>query len=581
MKTPGLSKSRIAAWRQCPRKLWLQVHRPDLLDVSEEAERGHQIGYEVAEVARSLFPNGVLIEGEADLQSALDATRRAMQRFPDRPLYEATFQHDNVLVQADLLLPSPAGYRMVEVKSSTCVKPHHLDDCALQAWVIRQNGVSLSAVELAHINTDFVYQGNGDYKGLLQHVPLDTEIEPMMESVVQWVDQARLILRGAEPATATGEQCDDPVECPFKSHCSVAATDETSEPNYTLDVFPRMRSALKDALRAQGVFDALLVPEEHLNDVQLRVQECSRTGQMWLSDAAARVLETLPFPRHYLDFETIKLAVPRWANTSPQRTQVPFQWSCHTEEESGELRHAMFLDVTGDDPRRQFAQSLVDVVGDTGPILVYSQAFEKSRIAELAALYPDLAERLEAINDRVIDLLPLTRESYYHPHMRGSWSIKAVLPTFAPDLDYGQIAVSNGTAAQTAYAEIVHPATTDVRRQLLTEGLREYCTLDTLAMVRLAHFLSETTSWRYFLPDLDKECGTFSRDTHKGSLLHRAAELLRERCQMANNRVITDPIAWRQRKLRTGYSRTQTLVAELEASSVLSPVVRIRPVTQY
>ena len=100
-------------------------------------------------------------------------------------------------------------------------------------------------------------------------------------------------------------------------------------------------------------------------------------------------------------------------------------------------------------------------------------------------------------------------------------------------------------------------------------------------MVRLAHFLSETTSWRYFLPDLDKECGTFSRDTQKGSLLHRAAELLRERCQMANNRVITDPIAWLQRKLRTGYSRTQTLVAELEASSVLSPVVRIRPVTQY
>ncbi|MCZ8093067.1 MAG: DUF2779 domain-containing protein [Acidovorax sp.] len=572
MKTPGLSKSRIAAWRQCPRKLWLQVHRPDLLDVSEEAERGHQIGYEVAEVARSLFPNGVLIEGEADLQSALDATRSAMQQFPDRPLYEATFQHDNVLVQADLLLPSPAGYRMVEVKSSASVKPYHLDDCALQAWVIRQNGVSLSAVELAHINTDFVYQGNGDYQGLLQHAPLDADIEPMLESVVQWIDQARLILQGTEPANATGEQCDDPVECPFKSHCSVAATEETPEPDYTLDVFPRMRSALKDELRAQGVFDALLVPEEHLNDVQLRVQECSRTGQMWLSDAAARVLEALPYPRYYLDFETIKLAVPRWANTSPHRTQVPFQWSCHTEEESGELRHAMFLDATGDDPRRPFAQSLVEVVGDTGPILVYFQAFEKSRIAELAALYPDLAERLEAINDRVIDLLPLTRESYYHPHMRGSWSIKAVLPTVAPDLDYGEIAVSNGTAAQTAYAEIVHPATTDARRQLLTEGLREYCTLDTLAMVRLAHFLSETTSWRYFLPDLDKEFGAFHLGTQDGALLRRAAELLRERCRMANNRVISDPIAWLQRKLRTGYARTNELVQELAKAGVLSPL---------
>lgn len=572
MKTPGLSKSRIAAWRQCPRKLWLQVHRPDLLDVSEEAERGHQIGYEVAEVARSLFPNGVLIEGEADLQSALDATRRAMQRFPDRPLYEATFQHDNVLVQADLLLPSPAGYRMVEVKPSTCVKPHHLDDCALQAWVIRQNGLPLSAVELAHINTDFVYQGNGDYQGLLQHVPLDADIEPLRDSVVQWIGQARRVLQGLEPVTAMGEQCGDPVECPFKSHCSTAATEKMPKPEYTLDVLPRMRSALKDELRAQGVFDALRVPEEHLNDVQLRVQECSRTGQMWLSDAAARMLEALPYPRYYLDFETIKLAVPRWANTSPHRTQVPFQWSCHIEDASGELRHTMFLDVTGDDPRRPFAQSLIDVVGETGPILVYFQSFEKGRIAELTALYPDLAERLEAINDRVIDLLPLTRESYYHPQMRGSWSIKAVLPTIAPDLGYGQIAVSDGTAAQAAYAEIVHPATTAARRELLTKGLREYCTLDTLAMVRLAHFLGETTTWRYFLPDLDRESGDFPQDAQDGTLLRQAAELLRERCRMADNRVITDPIAWLQRKLRTGYARTKELVQELAQAGVLSPI---------
>ena len=92
--------------------------------------------------------------------------------------------------------------------------------------------------------------------------------------------------------------------------------------------------------------------------------------------------------------------------------------------------------------------------------------------------------------------------------------------------------------------------------------------------MRFAHLLSETTSWRYFLPDLDKECGTFSQDTQNGALLHRATELLRERCQMAANRVITEPIAWRQRKLRTGYSRTQALVAELEASSVLSPAAQ-------
>jgi hypothetical protein len=72
--------------------------------------------------------------------------------------------------------------------------------------------------------------------------------------------------------------------------------------------------------------------------------------------------------------------------------------------------------------------------------------------------------------------------------MKGSWSIKAVLPTIAPDLAYDELEVGNGGAAQNAYSEIINPETTPERKQVLTDGLREYCTLDTLAMVRLAWF---------------------------------------------------------------------------------------------
>lgn len=573
MTTYSLSKSRIAAWRQCPKKLWLQIHRPELLQVSEEADRGHQIGYEVGDVARSLFPHGVLVDGDQGLSSALSATQEAMRLHPQHPIYEATFQHDGVLVRTDILMPSPGGYRMIEVKSSTAVKPSHLEDCALQAWVLQGCGVPLSSVELAHINTDFVYQGDGDYRGLLHSEPLDAALAPLLEQVATWVAQSRSALAGSEPDVTMGAQCNEPVECPFQPYCG-ARTVYGEAPEFSLDVFPRMRSTLKDELRAQGISDALQVPPEHLNDVQLRVQQCSRTGQVWLTDAAALELEALPYPRYYLDFEAVKLAVPRWPHTSPHRTQVPFQWSCHVEEETGTLRHAMFLDISGGDPRRGFAESLLEAVGDRGPVLVYFQGFEKSRIAELAALFPDLAERLEAVNDRVIDLLPLTRESYYHPQMHGSWSIKAVLPTIAPDLDYGQVVVSSGTAAQTAYCEIVHPETPDARRQLLTQGLREYCTLDTLAMVRLAEFLHNTTSWRYFLPELGAELTGLIfggiRTPQADSLLPAAAELLRHRCGTAKNRMVPDSVARLQRKLKIGYSRALSLVQTLEDIGVLS-----------
>ena len=382
----GLSKSRIVAWKQCPKRLWLQIHKPDLLELSHVAERTFQIGYEVGAVAQGLFSDGILIEDDDDLPEALAATKSVMAAHPDRPVFEATFQHDGVLVRADLLLPTPSGYRMVEVKSSASVKPHHVDDCAVQAWVLRNNGITLASIELAHIDTSFVYQGLNDYQGLFHHANLDNVVYPVIELVPEWIAEARRTLSGHEPTIEPGPQCDDPFECPFKAYCN-RYTVQPLLPTYSLDVFARMRTTTKDDLRAKGFEDALQVPEEYLNDTQRHIKRVSQTGQAELSLEAGKILAELAYPRYYLDFETINLAVPRWANTSPYSTQVPFQWSCHIEHALGKLKHKMFLDVSGDDPRRTCAESMIEALGNNGPVFVYFQAFEKGRIAELAALF--------------------------------------------------------------------------------------------------------------------------------------------------------------------------------------------------
>lgn len=76
---------------------------------------------------------------------------------------------------------------------------------------------------------------------------------------------------------------------------------------------------------------------------------------------------------------------------------------------------------------------------------------------------------------------------YYHPAMKGSWSLKALLPTIAPELDYATLGeVQHGGAAQAAYREIIHPATAPERRAALIQDLKAYCALDTLALVRVA-----------------------------------------------------------------------------------------------
>lgn len=476
----GLSKSRLIAWRQCPKRLWLQINQPDLVVWNTAQSARMESGNRIGEVARDLWPGGVLIEGE-DLSRNLSDTRAALAA--GKPIFEATFQHEGALIRADLLMPEEGGYRLAEVKSSTSVKPYHLADAAIQAWVARQSGIPLSRVEIAHIDNRFVYPGGGDYRGLFRHVDVTEDIAPLEAQVPEWIAGARATLAGAKPECAPGDHCHDPFDCPFLDHC---CPPEENPPKFPVESLPHGKK-LAATLRAEGYADLRDVPLERLtNPNHLRVWQIIQTGEPELRPAAGQELRALPFPRYYLDFETYQFTVPEWPGTRPY-AQMPFQWSCHIEDADHALTHAAFLGDGSGDPRREFAKTMLETVGTAGPVMVYNAGFERTRILELAQDFQDLAPGLEAMVARLYDLLPLARVNYYHPDMQGSWSIKAVLPTIAPDLAYDGLEVANGGMAQEAFAEIMHPDTTPERRGQLRDALLQYCQRDTLGMVRIAH----------------------------------------------------------------------------------------------
>ncbi|WP_205010701.1 DUF2779 domain-containing protein [Nitrosomonas oligotropha] len=108
--------------------------------------------------------------------------------------------------------------------------------------------------------------------------------------------------------------------------------------------------------------------------------------------------------------------------------QIVLQFSLHRFGAPGWLAHTEFLDLSGSDPSESFAQSLIIACGKDGPVFIYNAEFETTRIRDLAERFPSLSIPLLAINDRIVDLLPVARERYYHPSQQGSWSIKKVLP---------------------------------------------------------------------------------------------------------------------------------------------------------
>jgi uncharacterized protein DUF2779 len=217
-------------------------------------------------------------------------------------------------------------------------------------------------------------------------------------------------------------------------------------------------------------------------------------------DAPGPVLEpgspapfaALPYPRYCFDFEGIDLPVPRWIGVGPYE-QIPFQWSCHIERAPDTFEHVEFLDLRGNDPSIPCIERMLKAAppDGPGPIFVYYQTYEAGRLRELTKRHPRYRPEVDQYLARLVDLHPIVRANYYHPALRGSFSIKAVLPTIAPDLDTGTLnEITDGTAAQVAYLYAAFDArTTPERKAELRDRLLTYCKQDTWAMVEVAHFL--------------------------------------------------------------------------------------------
>ncbi len=480
-----LSKSRLLAFRQCPKRLWLEVHKPELKTVEIAEQRRFDTGNLVGDLARKQFPEGYLIAPDNNLGFALRETQDCIRSKEPQVLFEATFEFAGILIRADLLIPNRDGWQIVEVKSSTSVKPQHLEDAAVQLWVVKNSGLPTNGCSVQVIDSAWTYSGQGNYAGLFRSEPVDEQLQPLLSEVPTWLASAMAVANGAEPEVAVGHHCTDPYPCGFMNHC--ASTVAPVE--FPISWLPRIHHTKVARYEAAGFTDMRHLPIGDLSEKQRRVYEATLNNQTFLDPLSEQEKALFTGTKYYLDFETINFAVPIWAGTRPYQ-QIPFQWSCHIETDDGSLQHEMFLDLGGEDPSRKFAETLLATLGQSGPIVVYNQAFEKRIIWELADRFSDLSEALTALPNRIVDLLPITRNHFYDPSMQGSWSIKSVLPAIAPDLNYADLGeVGDGLAAQAAYLEAIAVTTTSSRKEELETALRNYCAQDTHAMIIVLRFL--------------------------------------------------------------------------------------------
>lgn len=488
-----ISKSKFCAGVQCLKRLYLQVHSPELAaQPTAAAEASMRQGRAVGVLAQRLFPGGVEV-CERSLDQAIRATRELIAN-PEIPaIFEGAFEHWNVLVKVDVLQRRQADgrFRLVEIKSTADLIDHHVEDVAIQYRVVSRSGVDVASACLAHVNRNYVRGESIDAKRFFRIRNLTRRVQRLQPKLVfQLRSEFAVLKMPAAPDIRPGKQCDSPIACEFFDHCNQPLSDDH------IGVLPRIHASAVEELEKMGIESIHDVPDDfELTELQRRACTSVKTGEPWFDREGLKAeLAKLEYPLYFADFETLNRAIPAYAGMRPY-DHLPFQWSVHLQRAPGaEPEHYEFLAANGADPRREFISSLCNVLGNSGSIVVYS-SFESRRLSELAEWLPEYADRIEAIKARLFDLLPVVREHTYHPAYAGSYSIKSVLPALVPEMSYGGMAVANGQDAGLAWASLVHGVLAKNERERIRKALLAYCCLDTLALVRLLERLrSETRS---------------------------------------------------------------------------------------
>ena len=341
-----------------------------------------------------------------------------------------------------------------------------------------------------HINRNYTYKGgNHDLKDLFQLADVTAPARAYMEDTLPHeLSQMRQALKADQtPDIHTGRHCSIPYVCPFFGHC------HTGEPEYPLRTLPNLKRPLEERLRNAGVAHIGSIPTDFqgMSELQGRIQASVASGSPYVSANLAADMAKIGSPASFLDFEALSPAVPIYAGTRPYQA-IPFQWSLHVRDANGKLTHHSFLYDGVEDPRDRFAESLLNLVPTTGPIVTYS-SYERTTLNRLAEVLPPHRSQLLELSDRIVDLLPIIRNNYYHPEFKGSFSIKAVAPALVPDLDYADLDIQEGTLAAAQYEQLVRGGVPKTEAPQIRESLLAYCERDTEAMVRVYEALLAET----------------------------------------------------------------------------------------
>lgn len=471
----------------CPTLGWIMVNEEERemlfnqpLSLAEQFRM--EQGLEVQNRVRKLYPDGILVD-RRDNETAIRETTELMRKPDVNTIFEATFASDGYITKIDILERKDTGWRMSEIKSGATNKPEYINDMSYTAMVAEKAGCDISTVSLIIVSKDYRLGMSDD--ALFTKEDCSEEVLKLREEFIgnYYDDIQRILDLAVKPSPVLGRKC---------KGCLVFRECVGKDVEYHILEIPRLSQKKFDLLQEQRIVCIEDIPDGvELTENQARVRSCVISQQPLINAHLETALSTIVWPAFYLDFETMATAIPLYPDIAPY-TKLPTQYSVHKTSGVGSvIEHCEYLADPSKDCRRELAEKLINDLEDEGSIIVYS-SFENTIIFQLKRDFPDLAEQLNALVERLYDLEVIFKKHFYHPGFHGRTSIKVTLPTLVPELSYSDLEIAEGDSANAAFAYLALGRYSEGdETEVIKNKLLRYCERDTLAMVKLHEKLTE------------------------------------------------------------------------------------------
>jgi hypothetical protein len=459
-------------WRaasDCVTQAWYRLRGHPTTPDEASAFRAQQTD-EIRCRARELWPDGV-VAGHASAQLLADSETRVV--------FGARVEAAPFSVTVDILERGRGGWHVVTVHpsfDSPKKRREIVDAQAFAVLVLRRAGHEVAGCRALLLSRDYRY-GEPTERLFERIDTTDVALTRADEIVAEAEHVASAALGPDRPGPKLGSACR---RCPWlASDCLGHGVART------IFELPGLRGRVAAQLWGAGTVDLTNLPTDlALDPKQQRVRRAIESDRVIVEGNLRGALDTVVWPCHYLDFETVTTFLPLYEGHGCHR-HVLTQFSVHRREAPGSgTQHREFLADAERDCEREAAIALIRALGDNGSVIVYS-GFEQSRIEALIVRFPDLRTQLASLLTRLVDLERMIEAHVYHPDFSGSYSLKNVLPALAPDRSYAGMDVANGGAAIAQFARLARGEITGDAAATTRSSLLAYCAMDTQAMVRL------------------------------------------------------------------------------------------------